>query len=238
MLIVNLKSKEKSKMKIKYNLYYVSKDKLHEVEVEEISSCPLCHCSGHPHFDGGCIVGNHEEKTGVHLFVILYCTICKKHYIAKYNGVSGRYELEYVLPSNSNPTVFDDVINNISPDFANIYNQAKQAEESGLNELVGIGYRKALEFLIKDYLIHKQNENPETIKSLYLGDCVKKLNNDRIQTLAKGAVWLGNDETHYEKRHVDYGVEHIKLFTQALIGYIISDEAYNSALEFVNSSNS
>ena len=95
------------------------------------------------------------------IFVILYCTVCKKHFIGRYFGVSGNFKLEYALPSNPQPIIFDDFVNNISPQFSVIYNQAKQAEDFGLNELVGIGYRKSLEFLIKDYLIQVQKEDEQ-----------------------------------------------------------------------------
>ena len=63
-------------MKVTYNLYYQSKQAFKDIEVDEIESCPHCHVAGHPHFEGGYIVSNHEETTGVHLFIILYCTVC------------------------------------------------------------------------------------------------------------------------------------------------------------------
>ena len=63
--------------------------------------------------------------------------------------------------------------------------------------MVGIGYRKALEFLVKDYLIQIQEEDSETIKRLELGKCINKMSDEKIQILAKGATWLGNDETLY-----------------------------------------
>ena len=36
--------------------------------------------------------------------------------------------------------------------FLTIYNQSLSAEDNNLDQIAGIGYRKALEFLIKDYL--------------------------------------------------------------------------------------
>lgn len=49
----------------------------------------------------------------------------------------------------------------ISPRFVTIYEQAMRAAQMGYDELVGMGYRKALEFLIKDYLIGKQTYDIE-----------------------------------------------------------------------------
>src|SRR5947209_9012383 len=51
------------------------------------------------------------------------------------------------------PADVAETISNISPNFHKIYNEAYKAEQFGLMEICGVGYRKALEFLIKDYLI-------------------------------------------------------------------------------------
>ena len=204
-------------MKITYELYRKSQNKFQSIEVDEIDSCPMCHSGGHPHFEGGYIVSNYESTSGVHLFVILYCTICKKHFVSKYFGTSGNFKLEYSFPTNPQPIIFDEVINNISPQFAAIYNQAKQ-----------------LEFLVKDYLIQVQHENADEIKSSMLGSCVNKITDSKIQTLAKGATWLGNDETHYEKRHPNYGVDYIKLFIKTLVEFMVGENAFNEAKNLIN----
>jgi len=220
-------------MKVTYNLYRPSKKNFQSVEVEEIESCPCCHTMGHPHFESGCMVSNYEGTSGVHLFVILYCTVCKKHFIVKYFGVAGNFKFEYAFPNNPEPIVFDEVINNISPKFVNIYNQAKQAEDLGLSELVGIGYRKSLEFLVKDYLIQVQNEDEETIKNMFLGNCINKIEDAKIQTLAKGATWIGNDETHYERRRPNYGINWLKLFIKTMVEYIVGENAFLEAQRLI-----
>ena len=222
-------------MKATYELYRKSTQKFQQFEVEEIDSCPICHVGGHPHFEGGYVIKNYEATSGVHLFIILYCTVCKQHFIVKYSGVSGNFNFEYALPSNPQPLVFDDFINSISPQFNIIYNQAKQAEDLGLNELVGIGYRKSLEYLVKDYLIQVQEEDEQTIKSSLLGTCINKITDTKIQTLARGATWLGNDETHYEKRHPDYDITYIKLFIKTLVEFIVGENAFKEAQTLIGS---
>lgn len=221
-------------MKVTYELYRQSQNRFQAIEVDEIDSCPICHSSGHPYFEGGYIISNQKGKSGVHLFVILYCTVCKEHFIVKYFGTADNFKLEYAFPNNPQPVIFDDVIKNISPNFPVIYNQTKQAEDIGLTELVGIGYRKSLEFLVKDYLIYVQNENAEEIKALLLGSCINKITDNKIQILAKGATWLGNDETHYEKRHPNYGIDYIKLFIKTLVEYIVGENAFKEAQNLIN----
>ena len=68
---------------------------------------------------------------------------------------------------------FSKEIETLSKDFVEIYNQALQAEECNLSEICGPGYRKSLEFLIKDFCIHEKPGDASTIKKKFLGDCIK-----------------------------------------------------------------
>lgn len=71
-----------------------------------------------------------------------------------------------------------------------------------MSQICGVGYRKALEFLIKDYLISGESgeERKEAIKNKFLGNCIQyDVVNEQIKIVAQRAVWLGNDETHYTR---------------------------------------
>ena len=57
---------------------------------------------------------------------------------------------------------------------------------------------------------------------------------DRLVTLAKASVWLGNDETHYVKKHPDYTLNNMKAFINAFITFIDSDLAYEAAYKLVS----
>jgi hypothetical protein len=96
---------------------------------------------------------------------------------------------------------FSEVIGEISPGFITIYSQAKQAENRKLDEICGLGYRKALEFLIKDYLISKYPEKEQEIKENHKFSQVinKYVDDDKVKFLAERASWLGNDHAHYTK---------------------------------------
>lgn len=90
----------------------------------------------------------------------------------------------------------------ISPRFVTIYEQAIRAAQMGYDELVGMGYRKALEFLIKDYLIGKKSIDKVAVQKAMLMQCIENYVDDpRIKKAARHAAWLGNDETHYERRN-------------------------------------
>jgi hypothetical protein len=62
------------------------------------------------------------------------------------------------VPTEPNDVEFSQIIRGISPDYCEIYNQAHKAEQANLELVAGPGYRKALEFLIKDYLLRTHTD--------------------------------------------------------------------------------
>lgn len=150
----------------------------------------------------------------------------------------------YVLNSNYCPTYskpvmgIPNIIDIISPSYRIIYEQSYKAENSGLNLIAGCGYRKALEFLIKDYAIRiikgetpenklteKQKESIITIKKSQLGIVINDyIDMPKVKSMAERATWLGNDETHYERR-LDIGdINTMKNIMQLAIYHIETEE--------------
>ncbi|NLY20693.1 MAG: DUF4145 domain-containing protein, partial [Tissierellia bacterium] len=133
-------------------------------------------------------------------------------------------------------TNFSDIVESISPDFTNIYNEAHQAEQAGLTSICGVGYRKAVEFLVKDYAIYLNPEEENNIKkaNYTLASCIKDhIDDHRIQNAATASTWLGNDETHYTKRHPDYNYKQMKSFIDTLIKFIELNESYKETESFL-----
>lgn len=97
---------------------------------------------------------------------------------------------------------FPDFVEQVSPNFLSIYQEAFEAKERGLLQVAGPGFRKAFEFLIREYLVRGKTE-PEKARiennaiAQVIGDFVP---NGNLKEMAVRAFWLGNDETHY-KRH-------------------------------------
>ena len=79
---------------------------------------------------------------------------CKGVFLAYYAAsiqFPGTFRLlKQALPVFGEPTSFTPAIENVSPKFVMIFNEALTAESNGLYEVCGCGYRRALEFLIKD----------------------------------------------------------------------------------------
>lgn len=72
-------------------------------------------------------------------------------------------KLNHSSPVNFKEREFDAKLKKVSPQFVKVYNQALKAEEFSLDEIAGLGYRKALEFLIKDFAIYNNPEKAEWI---------------------------------------------------------------------------
>lgn len=73
-----------------------------------------------------------------------------------------------IIPPLSVKDDFSDEIKDISPSFVRIYKQAAESELLSLHELSGMGYRKALEFLIKDFIVYLDpNEHAKILKKSF-----------------------------------------------------------------------
>lgn len=230
-------------MKQKYTIHYnqnlnKEQSKPYEIQVEEVGECPCCHFATSPTYLDGFMIASKDNEIPVSVFLVLYCPRCKNIYIAKYiskfGGVSN-LELNFTFPQHSNLKVFSDGINEVSLEFVSIYNQALEAE-SNINTkgLAGLGYRKALEFLIKDYLIKLKHQDRNTIINLDLSKCIDKLNSD-LKDIAKASVWIGNDETHYFRKNPDYDIYDLKLFIDCIVAEIDNEYAKVKARKMLHS---
>ena len=159
------------------------------------------------------------------------CPSCNNTFINTYNYQTGTcYELISSEPNRFKAKTFDENITSISPSFVEIYNQALSAETMKLDQIAGIGYRKSVEFLIKDFVILRNPDNEEKIKSMPLAACINTyIDQAKNKNLATKTVWIGNDETHYVRKHTDRDIEDLKRFIQATVYYIsmelVSDDA-------------
>lgn len=157
------------------------------------------------------------------LFLTLFCNSCKYAWVDSYNYLN---DYGNIYPRNlhhykEQPSEFPKEISNLSPQGVKTYTQSLQAEADGYDTLVGIGLRKSLEFIIKDFLIQKFPEKADEIKKKMLGPVIIEYIDDQIlQKLAQATSWIGNDETHYVRRHTDKDLQDLKKFLNATIRYI------------------
>jgi hypothetical protein len=193
-------------------------------------TCPICGCKVDPVFRHAFMRRSMADRV---LEVVFKCPSedCDHLFIAYYypgaRGVSGSnyFVLNMSrLPLKIEYSKFSEIINRISKQFPRIYNDAKLAEENGLGEVCGPGYRRALEFLVKDYLIAQFPNEEEKIKSMWLKNAIDRINNENIKTCAERAAWLGNDETHYVRVWADKDIANLKDLIDLAVGWIESEE--------------
>ena len=125
--------------------------------------CPYCHTIIIPNY----LCQDHDT-----IYASCPNESCRQHFIL---ALDRYFKYTRVVP-NVKPMskIFSEIITSISPQFASIYNQAYHAEQMDLDQICGVGYRKALEFLIKDYLISKETDEQVivNIKKKFLGNCI------------------------------------------------------------------
>lgn len=224
-------------MKRTYKVHYNGKltqgkdTDLIDIEVEEVGVCPCCGIATSPTCLEGFAVLHVDLPHTIYAYLALYCPSCKSIYSARYisnRGVSS-FQLDSVFPKVAKEVTFSDNINKLSPEFVSLYNQSIVAESNDETKgLAGLGYRKSLEFLIKDYLINVKRQDRDTIVKMELGNCVNKLGKD-LQNIAKASVWIGNDEVHYFRKNPEYDVEDLKAFIECLIHFIEIDFSIEKA---------
>lgn len=151
------------------------------------------------------------------IVITFKCPCCNEIFFAKYqiNPIMypNNYELHYfeVIGGHKKRLDFSSEIKELSPNFITNYNDAYIAEQSGCTSIVGIAYRRAFEFLIKDYAIKYNVEDTEKIKKMNLSDCVKEYFKDaETKDLLVRTTWIGNDFTHYENKHTNINIDDLK----------------------------
>jgi hypothetical protein len=205
---------------------------VHTLNVDKYpSECGLCHKNVDPSFIAGSFVrGSHLTGDMESCF---QCTnlACNSLIIGSYEKEGNVFKLARSAPTIPKEKGFSSEITEISPNFYKIYNQSFHSEQIGLTLISGIGYRKALEFLIKDYLIYLENDEEEVILRLPLGQCINKLENQNIKEISKRATWIGNDEAHYTRKWEDKDVNDLKKLIEVTVYFISMDVAAKQYLK-------
>lgn len=225
-----------------YNFNGNSRDKfLHncrKITIFDEDSCPRCgkgfDMVRTPHHDFFDIFD--ERQYSFNLISVYQCPCCHKGFVVMHHierqetpmcGNVFAETSQSVYPSVSTNLQIDKDIQKVSPRFYEIYSQCLQAKASELNELYGMGFRKALEHLVKDYAIFKNPEERKKIESMKLHNCIEEYFNDSD---AKNALMackiLGNNETHFVN---DNDENDIHLFED-----LIEDTIYYIHREFRN----
>jgi hypothetical protein len=151
--------------------------------------CPLCNKHQEPSFVSA-FIPEHQ-----HCQIVYRCTNnkCLSFFIANYHYqydpiISRNYEIVSLQPQNPVGITFEEEIKRLSPLFCEIYRQSYLAECNRYTQVAGCGYRKSLEFLIKDYCIYKHPNASGEIKGKWLGEIIRTyIVSERKRTFWKSA---------------------------------------------------
>lgn len=209
-----------------------------KVSFQEPTICPSCAHAIQPILISNRLHYADSQKGEFSAF--FQCPQCYKAFLTSYeisyhksNTTYTYYNASkclYSVPYEFKERKFEDCIQSVSPSFTKIYNQALKAEYNGLDEISGIGYRKSLEFLIKDFLIVHEKIDSDKVKNTALGNCINTMiDNPQLKIVASRATWLGNDQTHYEQKYKDKDIEDLKRLIDLSVHWItimyLTDEA-------------
>lgn len=164
-----------------------------------------------------------------HLFIAVY-TLTKlepssevEKFAESFGRLGSVFQLTSTYPLQVPKAKFSSEIESVSPSFVGIYHQAEEAEARGLAQICGMGYRKAVECLVKDYCIRSFPHDEAAIKVLPVAQCITKYIHDaRIESAVKRAIWLGNDEAHYVRKWIDKDVADLKVLIRLATNWIES----------------
>ena len=207
-----------------------------------VDCCPVCNFTGVMTDFQTAYLRFREESTSEKTLQKTYR--CPRHtcgalFIAEYDDwdparSDGKWYLKRVYPKEMVKPTLPSAIAQISPSFQGLYAQALAAQHHGLDDVFGMALRKALEFLIKDYCISKDPASAPAIKKEFLGNTIKnRVTDPNIKICAERAVWLGNDETHYERRWTSHDASDLDRLIKLTINWIDNEkttEAYLAAM--------
>lgn len=183
--------------------------------------CPVCHRNVAPTMIYAAIT---SESLRRELQLVFRCTSlrCDSVFIGIYTlSSNGTTDLERTTPKTPINRSFEDTICKLSPAFVIIYNQAIAAEAFSLDQVVGIGLRKALEFLIKDFAITQFPAKESAVKKSLLSNVINTyVKDENLKKVAERAAWLGNDETHYERIWDEQDLNDLKRLIHLSVNWI------------------
>lgn len=148
--------------------------------------------------------GTDETQHEFNIFTLYKCPHCHNGFVVQHKmKIINLEEEEFeevshiAYPQTPKDFKIDERINNISNDFYEVYKQSLYAKEIGLDKIYGMGLRKAMECLVKDFALYTNADTEEQIASKKLYNCIEDyIQDDEIKALANACRKIGNNETH------------------------------------------
>lgn len=160
-----------------------------------------------------------------HKFAVVSCPSCHGIYAAMSSEIATE-ESPVTLPASAHVDLPDGMKEKF-PTFFNLYKQSTIAKSMGLIDIAGMGYRKALESLVKTYLIEENPELETKILDESLGKSIDRIEYPSIKKLARASSWIGNDQVHLQQKNEGYNIQDMKRFMISLSHLILAELVAN-----------
>lgn len=209
-------------MKFKYKDYSNSAQFNSSIKLQIPDLCPCCGVSHNPstkYISDGIV-------NEIYLYIFSHdCSSCNKKSITfnqKPESNSLNFDIVLSYP-NHQPIQFDEFINQLSPRFVSLYNQAHFCEENNFTDLAGMGYRAAIEILIKDYALDFELEPYDKIAKHNLNRAIDTyFKSDKAAMTSADVVRIfGNDFAHWDKNET-YELRVLKQYLNIFVQIILT----------------
>ena len=160
------------------------------------------------------------DSTSDHYLLCARCSVdsCRKFFCLEYSSREDKYGqnfLHELIPYSYNgfqESNISERIIDLSPIFAETFSQANIAEGKNLNQVAGIGFRKAFEFLVKDFASYKNPDRIEEIRKNNVNNVINMFYKEmpKLAELLHITRKIGNDETHYYREYDNVDVKDLK----------------------------
>lgn len=209
----------------------------YKVSIMLPQKCNICY---HDYFEPEFLIGAFIKGDHNSLFMesVFQCTNikCNSLIIGYYKriNVHVHFELIKVAPIQIQEKIFSAEIKEVSPRFVNLFNQLFIAEQKDLEFILGIGYRKALEFLIKDFLVYIDPKAKDKIVNATLAYCLNKIDYKNISVISNKVSWLGNEEEQYTRHWNEKDVNELKKMIDLTSSYITANIRLKKHMDKLN----
>lgn len=193
--------------------------------VPKVNECPHCHKGIAPY-----VLSITETDLETRTFAIMaQCPRCSRYFAMAYKlpfGTKVAEPIEYVYTNKKINNELPIELNNISKRFIEMYNQSLIAEQNNLDKIAGMGFKKSIDFLIKDYLINFRKKEENKILSLSLEDEIEEIEDSKIKNLVLSYKWLNYCDfcnSDFDKEDIEEMKKFINIFSKFFI--------YNASIE-------
>ena len=180
--------------------------------------CPICHSAAAFQPLATYVL----ENLVFHVLFVCPVRSCRQSFIGNYQHTPQGIVHSFKPKSPDISLAVPETVQNLSPNGIGILQEALAAESYGLPNAAGPAFRKAFEFILKDFLIALSPSDRATIEAeKKLGVLIKdRIDNPRIKLIADRCAWLGNDQVHYTVLHTGHDITTLKDLLRVLMDLI------------------